>query len=128
MFEAIANYLVYQTFAFSPQDPWGAALQFFLEDMPKLILLLTCSIFIISVIRSYVPPAKTKEFLTRRGKGAGHVLAALIGIITPFCSCSAVPLFIGFIEGGVPLGVTFSFLISSPMVLFSPLMKLESCL
>ena len=116
MFEAIANYLVYQTLAFSPQDPWGAALQFFLADMPKLILLLTCSIFIISVIRSYVPPAKTKEFLTRRGKGAGHVLAALIGIITPFCSCSAVPLFIGFIEGGVPLGVTFSFLISSPMV------------
>ncbi|NCB78071.1 permease [uncultured Anaeromusa sp.] len=116
MFEAMANYLVYQTFAFSPQDPWGAALQFFLADMPKLILLLTCSIFIISVIRSYVPPAKTKEFLTRRGKGAGHVLAALIGIITPFCSCSAVPLFIGFIEGGVPLGVTFSFLISSPMV------------
>ena len=116
MFESMANYLVYQTFAFSPQDPWGAALQFFLADMPKLVLLLTCSIFIISVIRSYIPPAKTKEFLTRRGKGAGHVLAALIGIITPFCSCSAVPLFIGFIEGGVPLGVTFSFLISSPMV------------
>ena len=116
MFESMANYLVYQTFAFSPQDPWGAALQFFLADMPKLVLLLTCSIFIISVIRSYIPPTKTKEFLTRRGKGAGHVLAALIGIITPFCSCSAVPLFIGFIEGGVPLGVTFSFLISSPMV------------
>ena len=116
MFESFADYLVYQRLAFSPNDPFGAALQFFLADMPKLVLLLTCSIFIISVIRSYIPAAKTKDFLTRRGQGAGHVLAALIGIITPFCSCSAVPLFIGFIEAGVPLGVTFSFLVSSPMV------------
>ncbi|WP_027936853.1 permease [Anaeroarcus burkinensis] len=116
MFDSFSNYLVYHWLEFSPNEPLGAALQFFLADMPKLVVLLTCSIFIISIVRSYFPASKTKEFLTRRGQGAGHVLAALIGIITPFCSCSAVPLFIGFIEAGVPLGVTFSFLVASPMV------------
>jgi uncharacterized membrane protein YraQ (UPF0718 family) len=116
MFEALADVLVYQWLSFSPDGRFGSALHFFVADVPKILVLLSVSIFIISVIRSYFPPEKTKKFLSRRKSFLGNILAAIIGIITPFCSCSAVPLFIGFIEAGVPLGVTFSFLISSPMV------------
>lgn len=116
MFVLMADQVVYQWLAFSPQDKFGAALHFFVADWPEILLLLTLSIFVISVIRSYFPPAKTRAFLTRRRSFFGNVMAALIGIVTPFCSCSAVPLFLGFIEAGVPLGVTFSFLIASPMV------------
>lgn len=116
MFEAISNIIVYQWLGLSPNTHLGAAIHFFVADTPQILVLLSISIFIISVIRSYFPPEKTKEFLSRRHSFIGNILAALIGIITPFCSCSAVPLFIGFIEAGVPLGVTFSFLISSPLV------------
>ena len=91
-------------------------LSFFIYDSVKIFLLLVSIIFIVSFIRSYFPPEKTKKFLTHQFLFVGNILAALFGIITPFCSCSAVPLFIGFVEAGVPLGVTFSFLISSPMV------------
>ncbi|MDR3564049.1 MAG: permease [Negativicutes bacterium] len=115
-FDVFGNLVVYQWLGLSPQDRFGSALQFFVADTPKILLLLAAAIFIITVIRSYFPPAKTKKFLSRRHSIVGNILAALIGILTPFCSCSAVPLFIGFIEAGVPLGVTFSFLISSPMV------------
>lgn len=116
MFVLMANQVVYQWLAFSPQDKFGAALHFFVADWPEILLLLTLSIFVISVIRSYFPPDRTRAFLTRRRSFFGNIMAALIGIVTPFCSCSAVPLFLGFIEAGVPLGVTFSFLIASPMV------------
>jgi len=116
MFEGIADILVYQWLGFSKDTHLGAAIHFFAADTPQILVLLSVSIFIISVIRSYFPPEKTRDFLSRRHSFIGNVLAALIGIITPFCSCSAVPLFIGFIEAGVPLGVTFSFLISSPLV------------
>ncbi len=91
---------------------------FFFYDSIKIFLILTVIIFIVSVIRSFFPPEKTKKILGE-GKARGifsNVLAALLGIVTPFCSCSAVPVFIGFVEAGIPLGVTFSFLISSPMV------------
>lgn len=116
MFVLLADQMVYQWLAFSPQDKFGAALHFFVADWPEILFLLMISIFIISVIRSYFPPDRTRAFLTRRRSLFGNVLAAMIGIVTPFCSCSAVPLFLGFIEAGVPLGVTFSFLIASPMV------------
>ena len=116
MFELFSDLVVYQWLAFSPNDRLGSALHFFVADTPQILVLLMVAIFIISVIRSYFPPEKTKKFLSRRRTFFGNILAALIGIITPFCSCSAVPLFIGFIEAGVPLGVTFSFLIASPMV------------
>ena len=116
MFESLSDLLVYGWFGFSSADRFGAALHFFIADTPNILVLLTVAIFIISVIRSYFPPEKTRVFLSRRHSFLGNILAALIGIITPFCSCSAVPLFIGFIEAGVPLGVTFSFLIASPMV------------
>ena len=92
------------------------ALEFFIYDTIKIFLLLSVIIFAVSVIRSYFPPERTKRILSHKRQFIGNILAALLGIVTPFCSCSAVPLFIGFVEAGVPLGVTFSFLISSPMV------------
>lgn len=94
----------------------GEAVQFFLYDTPKVMLLLTLVVFLIGVIRSFFTPERTRRYLAGRQEIAGNVLAALLGIITPFCSCSAVPLFIGFVQAGVPLGVTFSFLIAAPMV------------
>lgn len=116
MFEYFADLVVYQWLGLNPADSFTAALHFFVYDTPKIVTLLAVAIFVISVIRSYFPPEKTKKFLSHRHTFVGNILAALIGIMTPFCSCSAVPIFIGFIEAGVPLGVTFSFLISSPMV------------
>lgn len=116
MFESFADLIVYQWIGLSPKEHLGSAVHFFVADTPQILVLLSVAIFIISIIRSYFPPEKTKEFLSHKRSFLGNILAALIGIITPFCSCSAVPLFIGFIEAGVPLGVTFSFLIASPMV------------
>jgi len=98
------------------QSHLGGALQFFLYDTPKVLLLLTGIVFVMGIINSWFTPERTRALLAKRGEGGANVLAALLGIVTPFCSCSAVPLFIGFVESGVPLGVTFSFLISSPMV------------
>ena len=94
----------------------SGALEFFIYDTIKIFLLLSVIIFAVSIIRSYFPPERTKKILSHKREFIGNILAALLGIVTPFCSCSAVPLFIGFVEAGVPLGVTFSFLISSPMV------------
>ena len=102
-----------------PLDPLshsGRALQFFLYDTPKVLLLLTGIVFVMGMINSWFTPERTRALLAKRGEGGANVLAALLGIVTPFCSCSAVPLFIGFVQAGVPLGVTFSFLISAPMV------------
>lgn len=94
----------------------GGALQFFLYDTPKVLLLLTGIVFVMGMINSYFTPERTRALLAGRSEGLANVLAACLGIVTPFCSCSAVPLFIGFVQAGVPLGVTFSFLISAPMV------------
>jgi uncharacterized protein len=92
------------------------ALQFFLYDTPKVLLLLTGVVMVMGMINSYFTPERTRALLSGRHEGVGNVMAASLGIVTPFCSCSAVPLFIGFVQAGVPLGVTFSFLISAPMV------------
>ena len=94
----------------------GGALQFFFYDTPKVLMLLTGVVFVMGVINSYFTPGRTRALLAGRTEGAANVMAASLGIVTPFCSCSAVPLFIGFVQAGVPLGVTFSFLISAPMV------------
>ncbi len=94
----------------------GGALQFFFYDTPKVLLLLTGIVFVMGMVNSYFTPERTRALLAGRSEGAANVLAASLGIVTPFCSCSAVPLFIGFVQAGVPLGVTFSFLISAPMV------------
>ena len=95
---------------------FGGALQFFLYDTPKVLLLLTGIVFVMGMINSYFTPERTRALLAGRTEGVANVMAASLGIVTPFCSCSAVPLFIGFVQAGVPLGVTFSFLISAPMV------------
>lgn len=95
---------------------FGRAIRFFLFDTPKVLLLLTLIVFAMGFVRSFFSPEKTRALLAGKREGIGNVLAATLGIVTPFCSCSAVPLFIGFVSAGVPLGVTFSFLISAPMV------------
>lgn len=94
----------------------GAALQFFLYDTPKVLLLLTAVVFVMGMVNSWFTPERTRALLAGRREGLANVMAASLGIVTPFCSCSAVPLFIGFVQAGVPLGVTFSFLIAAPMV------------
>ncbi|HEX9136193.1 MAG TPA: permease [Nitrospirota bacterium] len=115
MLKEFAQYVVYSLIGME-QGRLSGALEFFIYDTIKIFLLLSIIIFAISVIRSYFPPERTKRILSHKREFIGNILAALLGIVTPFCSCSAVPLFIGFVEAGVPLGVTFSFLISSPMV------------
>ena len=94
----------------------GGALQFFLYDTPKVLLLLAGVVFVMGMVNSYFTPERTRALLAGRAEGLGNVLAASLGVVTPFCSCSAVPLFIGFVQAGVPLGITFSFLIAAPMV------------
>ena len=94
----------------------GGALQFFLYDTPKVLLLLAGVVFVMGMVNSYFTPERTRVLLAGRAEGVGNLLAASLGIVTPFCSCSAVPLFIGFVQAGVPLGITFSFLIAAPMV------------
>ena len=94
----------------------GGALQFFFYDTPKVLLLLTGIVFAMGIVHTFVSPERTRAMLSGRRLGVGNAMAASLGIVTPFCSCSAVPLFIGFLQAGVPLGITFSFLISAPMV------------
>jgi hypothetical protein len=94
----------------------GEAVHFFVYDTPKVLLLLTLIVFLMGVIQTFFSPERTRALLAGRREGVGNVMAASLGIVTPFCSCSAVPLFMGFLMAGVPLGVTFSFLISAPMV------------
>lgn len=114
--QMFANWLTYSVFSLTKGGVLAGAVNFFINDSIKIFLLLSVIIFVVSFIRSYLPPEKTKKWLSTRFEIVGNIIAALIGIVTPFCSCSAVPLFIGLIESGVPLGVTFSYLISAPMV------------
>lgn len=100
----------------SRQSHFGEAVHFFAYDTPKVLLLLTGIVFVMGIIHTFVSPERTRAMLSGKRLGVGNVLAANLGIVTPFCSCSAVPLFIGFLSAGVPLGVTFSFLIAAPMV------------
>jgi len=94
----------------------GSSVHFFFYDVIKIVIMLGIMIFVISYIRSFFPPERTKKILERFSGITGNIMASLLGIVTPFCSCSSVPLFIGFVEAGIPLGVTFSFLITSPIV------------
>lgn len=113
---ATASELLVSWLAVDRNSHWGTALQFFLYDTPKVLLLLTAVVFVMGMVNSYFTPERTRSLLAGRTEGMANVMAASLGIVTPFCSCSAVPLFIGFVQAGVPLGVTFSFLISAPMV------------
>lgn len=112
---ALSEWLV-SLFPVLPGSHFADALAFFFYDTPKVLLLLTLVVFAMGVVRSYFSPEKTRALLSGKREGAGNLMAAGLGIVTPFCSCSAVPLFIGFVSAGVPLGVTFSFLIAAPMV------------
>lgn len=94
----------------------ASAVNFFVYDSLKILILLSVIIFAVSIIRSYLPPERVRAMLVHQNQYVGNALASLLGIITPFCSCSAIPLFLGFIQAGVPLGVTFSFLVASPMI------------
>lgn len=116
MWQRSVDYLVYKVFGLSANTHLGSAINFFIYDTVKILVMLALIIFVVSIIRSFFPPEKTRNILSHKRLFIGNIIAALMGIVTPFCSCSAVPVFIGFVEAGVPLGVTFSFLISSPMV------------
>ncbi len=111
-----ADWLTYDVLGLAPKKILAEAVNFFLYDTIKIFLLLSVIIFVVSVIRSFLPPEKIRRFLSRKNIYLGNLLAALLGIITPFCTCSAIPLFLGFIEAGVPMGITFSFLTASPMI------------
>lgn len=114
--QIFADWVVYDIIWLKPETRAAEAATFFIVDTLKIFILLFVIIFIVSFIRSYLAPEKVRIFLAKKNRFTGHVLAALVGIVTPFCSCSAIPLFLGFMEAGVPLGATFSFLISSPMI------------
>ncbi len=116
MLKYLADMFVYKVLGIQQGGMLGEALDFFFYDTAKVFLLLIVIIFGVAIIRSFFPPEKSRRLLAHRREYVGNLLAALLGIVTPFCSCSAVPMFIGFIESGLPLGVTFSFLISSPTV------------
>jgi uncharacterized membrane protein YraQ (UPF0718 family) len=116
MLRSISHYFTHTLLKLEHGTRLADAIDFFIYDTIKIFFLLSVIIFAVSVIRSYFPPEKTKRILSHKKEFIGNILAAMLGVVTPFCSCSAVPLFIGFVEAGVPLGVTLSFLISSPMV------------
>jgi hypothetical protein len=112
----LANWAAFELLGLEPGSQLGDAVAFFLYDVPKVLLLLTGIVWLVSFLRSFVSPERVRRTLAGRGTLPGTIGAAGFGVVTPFCSCSAVPLFIGFVEAGVPLGVTFAFLVASPMV------------
>jgi uncharacterized protein len=114
--DRLVNYFVYTVLGLDKTSRFTEALRFFVFDFPKVLILLTVIVFAVGIIRSFFTPERTRRALEGKSLFAGNVMASLLGIVTPFCSCSAIPLFLGFVEAGVPLGVTFSFLISAPMI------------
>jgi uncharacterized membrane protein YraQ (UPF0718 family) len=115
--QQIADWLVYDVFGMQPENHLAEALNFFIYDTTKILILLFVVIFFMGIVNSYFPIDKVKNYLSRKKLyGLEYLMASLFGVVTPFCSCSSVPLFIGFVRGGIPLGVTFAFLITSPLV------------
>ena len=113
---SLTDLIVYSILHLDRSSDLTNALWFFIYEAPKVLLLLTLIIFIVGIIRSYFSPERTRKMLGGKKLFTGNVLASLLGVVTPFCSCSAIPLFLGFVESGIPLGVTFSFLIAAPMI------------
>jgi uncharacterized membrane protein YraQ (UPF0718 family) len=111
-----STWVAYEVFPIAPGTHLGDAVSFFFLDIPKVFMLLVLVVFGVGILRSFFTPERTRHILAGKREFFGDVLAALLGVVTPFCSCSAVPLFIGFVEAGIPIGVTFAFLISAPMV------------
>ena len=116
MYKIFADWLTFQAFKLQPGTITAEAVRFFVYDTLKIFSLLFIIIYFVSLVRTYFPPGKTKRILSHKKQYIGNIVAALLGIVTPFCTCSAIPLFLGFVETGIPLGVTFSFLIASPMI------------
>lgn len=116
MIQQFANWLIFSVFNFNPATKIGGSLNFFVYDTIKIYLLILAIIAVIAFIRTYLPPHKIKEIFSKQRFGAGNLSAAMFGAVTPFCSCSGVPIFIGFLKAEIPLGLAFSFLITSPLV------------
>jgi hypothetical protein len=116
LLQQFADWLTYAVLGLAQNSPLASSVNFFVYDSLKVTLMLAVIVFGVAIVRTYITPQKVKKWVAGRTEGVGNVLAAILGIPTPFCSCSAVPLFIGFVESGVPLGVTFSFLIASPLI------------
>ncbi len=114
--QPLAAWLTYRVIGLEGGSHLASAVEFFVFESPKVLMLLVLVVFGVGIVRSFFTPERTRRILAGKRESVGNVLAALLGIVTPFCSCSAVPLFIGFVTAGVPLGVTFSFLVSAPMV------------
>lgn len=114
--QPIADWLTYKLMGFSHEDALGESINFFIYDVPKILLLLSGMIFFISLLQTFIDTQKVRAAVEKRGEGIGNLMASIFGAVTPFCSCSSVPLFIGFVEAGIPLGITFSFLITSPIM------------
>lgn len=114
--QPITEWLVFSAIGMEKGDHLAETIWFFIYELPKVLLLLTLIIFFVGIIRTYFTPERTRKALEGKRTFTGNVMAASLGIVTPFCSCSAIPLFLGFVEAGVPLGVTFSFLIAAPMI------------
>jgi uncharacterized membrane protein YraQ (UPF0718 family) len=114
--EPLAKWVTYRLFSMPAGSRLASAVEFFVHEAPKVLMLLAVVVFGVGIVRSFFTPERTRRILAGKRETAGNALAALLGVVTPFCSCSAVPLFIGFVTTGIPLGVTFSFLISAPMV------------
>ena len=110
------DFFVYQILKLDKTAHLTEAIRFFLYETPKVLILLTVIVFVVGIIRSFFSPEKTRKALEGKPLFAGNIMAGALGVLTPFCSCSAIPLFIGFVETGIPLGVTFSFLIAAPMI------------
>ena len=111
-----ADWVTYDLLRMNPDSRLGGAVHFFMFETPKVLILLTMVVFAVGILRSFCTPERTRRMLAGKRESVGNVLGALLGVATPFCSCSAVPLFIGFVTSGVPLGVTFSFLIAAPLI------------
>ncbi len=116
MFNWFADLIVYRILALPKGIPFTESLYFFFYDVPKIYFMLICVIFVVAIIRSFFPPEKIKSLLNRKMEFVGNILAAMLGIFMPFCTCSAIPLFLGMMESGIPLGVSMSFLVASPTI------------
>lgn len=114
--ETSVNFLIYDIFGMDKSSHLTETIRFFIFEVPKVLLLLVLIVFVVGIIRSYFSPEKTRKMLEGKPLFLGNMMASSLGVVTPFCSCSAIPLFLGFVESGIPLGVTFSFLIAAPMI------------
>ena len=114
--QTFADRLVYGVLGLGRDTLAGGAVNFFIFDTIKIFILLVCIIYAVSILRTFLPPAKVRDIILKKSRLSGHLWASALGIITPFCTCSAIPLFLGFVQTGIPLGITFSFLVASPMI------------